>query len=362
MAILVNGEVVQLSEPADETVFEITGANPEYRLTETDQADPAGRFRWRIEGDQLLIQRAGSAAWATATTIVTLDGPSASVVSPVLTTPQINDTSADHQYVFAVSELTADRTVTLPLLGAGDTFVFESHAQTLTSKTLTSPIIGTQITLDQATEDYTLTWDDPAAPRAISIPDPLGTDVFVFRDMAQTLLAKTLTSPVLTTPQINDTSSDHQYIFAVSELAADRTVTLPLLAANDTWMFLAHHQADQAALEAETNEDTYVPPDLVKNSPGVAKGWCRVDSTGALVSGSYNVASITDTDTGNRTIVWATDFASADYALFHHVVGGVFNFILTDTFAVGSVRFNIYDTDESTKEDRNTSSVAFGDQ
>ena len=46
----------------------------------------------------------------------------------------------------------------------------------------------------------------------------------------QTLTNKTLTSQVLTTPQINDTSADHQYIFAVSELAADRTVTLPLLA------------------------------------------------------------------------------------------------------------------------------------
>jgi hypothetical protein len=56
----------------------------------------------------------------------------------VLTTPQINDTSADHQYVFAVSELAADRTVTLPLLAGDDEFVFKDHIQTLTNKTLTS--------------------------------------------------------------------------------------------------------------------------------------------------------------------------------------------------------------------------------
>jgi hypothetical protein len=49
------------------------------------------------------------------------------LTSPVLTTPQINDTSADHQYVFAVSELAADRTVTLPLLTGNDTFVFLAH-------------------------------------------------------------------------------------------------------------------------------------------------------------------------------------------------------------------------------------------
>ena len=54
----------------------------------------------------------------------------------VLNAPQINDTSQDHQYVFAVNELADDRTVTLPLLTGNDTFVFESHAQTLTNKTL----------------------------------------------------------------------------------------------------------------------------------------------------------------------------------------------------------------------------------
>ena len=60
------------------------------------------------------------------------------LTSPVITTPQINDTSADHQYVFAVSELAADRTVTLPLLAGDDEFVFKDHIQTLTNKTLTS--------------------------------------------------------------------------------------------------------------------------------------------------------------------------------------------------------------------------------
>ena len=65
------------------------------------------------------------------------------LTSPVLTTPQFNDTSADHQYVVAVSELTADRTVTLPLLTGNDEFVFKDHTQTLTNKTLTSPTINT---------------------------------------------------------------------------------------------------------------------------------------------------------------------------------------------------------------------------
>lgn len=47
---------------------------------------------------------------------------------------QINDTTADHQYVLAVSELTADRTITLPLLTGNDVFVFADFVQTLTNK------------------------------------------------------------------------------------------------------------------------------------------------------------------------------------------------------------------------------------
>jgi hypothetical protein len=73
---------------------------------------------------------------------VTLTGTQV-LTNKTLTLPQINDTSSDHQYIFAVNELVADRTVTLPLLGANDTFVFEAHAQTLTNKTLTSPAITT---------------------------------------------------------------------------------------------------------------------------------------------------------------------------------------------------------------------------
>lgn len=75
-------------------------------------------------------------------TIVTLTATQV-LSNKVLTLPQINDTSVDHQYVFAVSELTADRTITLPLLTGNDEFVFKDFIQTLTNKTLTSPTLTT---------------------------------------------------------------------------------------------------------------------------------------------------------------------------------------------------------------------------
>ena len=73
-------------------------------------------------------------------TVTTLAGTQTltnkTLTSPVLTTPQFNDTSANHQYVVAVSELAADRTTTLPLLTGNDQFTFDAHATTLTNKTI----------------------------------------------------------------------------------------------------------------------------------------------------------------------------------------------------------------------------------
>jgi len=58
-------------------------------------------------------------------------------------TTEIFDTSADHKYQLAVSELTADRTVTLPLLTGNDEFTFNAHTQTLTNKRVT-PRVSTE--------------------------------------------------------------------------------------------------------------------------------------------------------------------------------------------------------------------------
>tara|TARA_Y100000310_G_scaffold230865_2_gene233416 strand:- start:2927 stop:6067 length:3141 start_codon:yes stop_codon:yes gene_type:complete len=154
-----------------------------------------------------------------------------------LTLPQINDTSSDHQYVFAVSELAADRTVTLPLLTGNDTFVFAAFAATLTNKTLTSPVLNTgvsgsavldqddmsgnsatQLATQQSIKAYVdaqvATEDTLAELNDTTISGPASNDVLQYSGSAwvdrtyaeaglvsltgsETLTNKTLTSPVL---------------------------------------------------------------------------------------------------------------------------------------------------------------------
>ena len=72
-------------------------------------------------------------------------------------------------------------------------------------------------------------------------------------------------------------------------------------------------QAVEADIESETNQDTYIPPDLAKHIPGAAKFWCDILLAGSLTGTDYNVASITDNAVGYRTVVYTTAMAESNY-------------------------------------------------
>ena len=128
-------------------------------------------------------------------------------------------------------------------------------------------------------------------------------------------------------------------------------------------------QANQAETEAESNVDKYVPPDLIRNSPGVAKAWAFASGwgggSGQTIAGSFNIDSMSDDGTGLTTATWTTDFATADA----YVNGGfsqegrVICQFSNLSQAVGTSQFVVSVTDSAARTDADPIMImAFGDQ
>jgi hypothetical protein len=97
--------------------------------------------------------------------------------------------------------------------------------------------------------------------------------------------------------------------------------------------------------------------------PAADKAYCRITATGTLVANSLNIASITDTGTGDRTIVIGTDFANANYVLVSGSADGNAMFLKHTIIGVGSAQLEIIDADNTpTLQDLATSSILNGDQ
>ena len=122
-------------------------------------------------------------------------------------------------------------------------------------------------------------------------------------------------------------------------------------------------QATQAALEAETDENTYAPPDLLHFGPWAVKVSCRVNSGGTLENGSYNVTSSARDGLGDFSITVATDFATQDEYQVFVSCNSIANFYSCNSRAVGVIGILIEsEAGTSTAADSNFFVCAIGDQ
>lgn len=120
-------------------------------------------------------------------------------------------------------------------------------------------------------------------------------------------------------------------------------------------------QADQAAVEAETNENTYVPPDLIVNNPGVAKAWGIFTGATGSATASFNSTTARN-GAGDYTITIVTDMSSDTYVVQVSSVNSAALDLWVDTLAVGS--FNIKSVSQAGTPTDGTSVmyVVYGDR
>ena len=204
---------------------------------------------------------------------------------------------------------TGIRTYTFP--DASITVVGDSSTVTLTNKTI-------------SLASNTLTGTTAEFNTALSDGD------FATIAGTETLTNKTLTSPTLTTPAIGAATGTSVVLTGDASAA---TVS-------------GAQVATQAQQETGTATNLIVTPGRQHFHPGSFKAWVKFNAAGTIAA-SYNVTSITDTGTGNWTVVIATDFSSANYYVSCNVgrlASGNPLFLSPNVIAAGSCQVVAQDT------------------
>jgi len=125
----------------------------------------------------------------------------------------------------------------------------------------------------------------------------------------------------------------------------------------------AESEATQAEMEAQTAVAHFVPPDLVKHSPGVAKAWCKFNGTSSdpiTNDAAYNCDATTDVGTGDYTVNFTTNFSSSDYVFMGW--GNALHHVDDDGPAAGTYNFKSLNSSHAKEDAARMFAVAFGDQ
>ena len=159
-----------------------------------------------------------------------------------------------------------------------------------------NPAFGSSITFEGATAndfETTLAITDPTADRTITFQDATGT--VVLRDSTDTLTNKTLTSPVVSGLTLSDSgivfegsSADaHETTLTVTNPTEDRTLTLP----NSTGTIATQEYVDSSVSGAEVDQSTLAGTGISWNA-----GTSKFDVDTATIQA--RVTDVTDTEIG----------------------------------------------------------------
>lgn len=319
---------------AVDTTLDVTGistfrARLQFTADNTHDIGVAGaRPRTLIVGTSIVVPTIGPASGqqhtlpAVASDTFGLLAATQTFTNKTLTNPTIaagalsGTFSGDHTYSGQVTFNNATAPIIVAKIGpsstqqhslpvvASDTVVLLAATQTLTNKTLTTPIIATILT--------------SAGLATLTLPST--TDTLVGRLTTDTMSNKTLTSPNIATPTMTGTWG--------APAIDPPTVT------------------GQVTAESQCS------------------GYCNVTYAAGVptLQGSYNVTSITDTGLGQLTVTWNRDFASTNYTVVATAgssgIGA--RHVTVDSKLTGSTALAIWDAAGALADPASVEVVAFG--